>query len=132
MEAMVNKQLSSHKKKRIHSREMEEIARLATREALKEYVWPLTPEDEKNLTLGMFIDHPDKDHKTFELYISADPPENGIVLTQAKVNALTGEVQVKVFLPRRPDAPPLSDPSVQQLEPGDESKTWLSERGDKP
>ncbi|MDO4724247.1 MAG: hypothetical protein Q4A97_05745 [Comamonadaceae bacterium] len=117
--------------KKLHFNEMQEIARKATREALKEYLWPLTPDDEKNLTSGVFIDPADKEHKTFDLYISADPPENGIILTQAKVNALTGEVQVKVFLPRRPDAP-LSDPSVQQLEPGDTWKTWLSERGDKP
>lgn len=123
---------SPTKKKRLHSREMEEIARLATREALKEYLWPLTPEDEKNLTLGVLGSPDDRDHQTFMLYISADPPENSIILTQAKVNAVSGEVQVKVFLPRRPDAPPLADPSVQQLAPGDESKTWLSERGDKP
>ncbi|WP_238945801.1 hypothetical protein [Vandammella animalimorsus] len=129
---MANKQRSLDKKKRLHSREMEAIARPATREALKDYVWPLTPEDEKNLTLGVFGSPDDRDHQTFMLYISADPPENAIVLTQAKVNALTGEVQVKIFLPRRPDASPLPDPSVQQLEPGDTWKTWLSERGDKP
>ncbi|MDO5090275.1 MAG: hypothetical protein Q4D61_01900, partial [Cardiobacteriaceae bacterium] len=121
----------SGKKKRLHCREMEEIARLATREALKEYLWPLTAEDEKNLTLGTFIEHPDKDHQVCELYICAERPQDAIVLTQAKVNALTGEVTVKIFLPRRPDAPPLADPSMQQLEPGDDSKTWLSERGDK-
>ena len=44
----------------------------------------------------------------FELYFSGERPEDAIVLTEAHVNRITGEVSVKVFLPKKPEA---DDPS---------------------
>ena len=78
--------------------EMTEIARVATKKELSNYIWP--PENMENLTLGSGIED---GFGIFELYFAADLPENAEVLTETKVNRRTGEVAVKVFLPRKSD-----------------------------
>ena len=79
--------------------EMQEIARLATRKALKGYSRPNLSFD--NLVLG--ICH-NKECGKFELYIAGERPEDAIVISEATVNRKTGEVSVKVFLPKKPEA----------------------------
>ena len=37
----------------------------------------------------------------FELYIAGEQPEDAIVISEATVNRKTGEVSVKVFLPKK-------------------------------
>ena len=76
--------------------EMQEIARLATRKALKGYSRPNLSFD--NLVLGIYHD---KECGKFELYIAGERPEDAIVISQATVNRKTGEVSVEVFLPQK-------------------------------
>ena len=40
----------------------------------------------------------------FEIYLAGKRPENAVVLTETLVNRLTGEVSIKVFLPKKPEA----------------------------
>nr|WP_311465430.1 hypothetical protein [uncultured Ottowia sp.] len=91
----------SHDKKirKLSLKEMEPIAREATRSALKNYVWE--KEKMKNLTLGSGFEG---DFGIFELYLAGKRPEDAVVLTETLVNRLTGEVSVKVFLPKKPEA----------------------------
>ena len=74
--------------------EMEAIAKDATRTALVGYT-PPTAEEEKNLTLGSGLTDTEG---IFELYIATDRPQDAKVISCAKVNRLTGEVKVDVFL----------------------------------
>ena len=78
---------------------MEPIAREATRNALKKCIWP--PGRDERLTLGVFLE---KEYGIFELYFFGERPEDAEVLTEARVNRITGEVSVKVFLPKKPEA----------------------------
>ena len=78
--------------------EMQEIARLATRKALKGYSRPNFSFE--NLVLGIYHD---KECGKFELYIAGERPEDAIVISEATVNRKTGEVSVKVFLPKKPE-----------------------------
>ncbi len=71
--------------------ELQEIARVATREALEEYIFP--EEWKMNLTLGTFFDG---DDRIFELYVAADRPADAIVISTARVNRKTRDVQVKI------------------------------------
>lgn len=82
------------KKRKLKLSEMEAIAKEATRAALVGYV-PLTAEEEKNLTLGSGIADTEG---VFELYIATDRPQDAKVISCAKVDRLTGEVKVEVFL----------------------------------
>lgn len=82
------------RKRKLNLSEMEAIAKDATRAALVEYT-PPTEEDDKNLTLGSGITDIEG---IFELYIAADRPQDAKVISCAKVNRLTGEVTVEVFL----------------------------------
>ena len=100
MEVMVKNRKSSTREKLLDFKEMEPLAQKATYETLKGYL-PPPEEDMKNLTLGI---SDDDDYGLFELYIAAERPEDAKVLTEARVNRRTGEVEVKVFLPRKPDA----------------------------
>ena len=72
--------------------ELQEIARLATYEALKAYE-PVPPEWEKNLTLGTFFGG---DDRIFELYVAAERPADAIVISSARVNRKSESVQVTV------------------------------------
>lgn len=83
------------KKSKLEFAAMEAIAKEATRAALVDYV-PLTEEDAKHLTLGSGISDTEG---VFELYIAKDKPQDAKVISCAKVNRLTGDVQVEVFLP---------------------------------
>lgn len=68
--------------------ELQEIARKATYEALKEYE-PISEEWEKNLTLGIFFD---EDDRIFELYVAAERPRDTIVISSTRVNRKSKEV----------------------------------------
>lgn len=81
-------------KKLMTLREMEPIAREATRKALTPYKGSRELEDE-NLTLGKSIDGPEG---IFELYLAAERPQDARVICCATVDRRTGEVQVEVFL----------------------------------
>lgn len=78
--------------------ELRETARAATRSALENY--ERVPDDARNLlTLGTRFDG---DDRIFELYIPGELPQDAVILTRVRVNAITGEVgPVEVFLPRR-------------------------------
>ena len=80
-------------------KKMEPIAKEATRDALKTYIWPSGRDED--LTLGIRLED---EYGIFELYFSGERPEDAIVLTEARVNRITGEVSVKVFLPKKPEA----------------------------
>jgi hypothetical protein len=70
--------------------ELEEIARLATRNELENYE-RLPPEWEADLTLGIYFDG---DERVFELYIAKERPAGGIVISTARVNRKTRSVSV--------------------------------------
>jgi len=72
--------------------ELQEIARVATRKELENYE-RISPEWEKNLTLGTFFDG---DDRIFELYIAAERPENAVVISSARVNRKTKNVAVVI------------------------------------
>lgn len=74
--------------------DMEEIARLATQEALAEYQDRL-PEDMAQLTLGTSTQG---DEVIFELYIAGETAMDDQVISQAFVNKFTGDVRVDVHL----------------------------------
>lgn len=82
------------KKKLLTLREMEPIARDATRKALTPYKGTAELED-KNLTLGKGIEG---EEGIFELYLAAERPQDARVICCAKVDRRTGEVKVEVFL----------------------------------
>ena len=89
--------------KRIPLRELREIARRATLEALDEYE-RVPDEARKTLTLGTRFDG---DDRIFELYVPGERPEDAVVLTRVHVNSLTGVASpVEVFLPRKKDMEP--------------------------
>lgn len=74
--------------------EMEPIAKNATFAALAGYVSP-SNEEKAVMTLGRAITDTEG---VFELYIPSDRPQDAKVISCAKVNRLTGEVKVDVFL----------------------------------
>ena len=84
-------------------KKMKPIAKEATRDALKTYIWPSGRDED--LALGIRLED---EYGIFELYFSGERPEDAIVLTEARVNRITGEVSVKVFLPEKleADGPP--------------------------
>ena len=70
--------------------ELEPIARDATRHALEAYVKAFAPyRNSPNLTLGTVIKD---DVLTFQLYIAAERPADGLVLTSTRVSRENGEV----------------------------------------
>lgn len=72
--------------------ELQELARIATREALKEYE-PIPKEWEENLTLGTLFDG---DDRIFELYVAAERPRDAIVISSARVNRKTRFIEVVI------------------------------------
>lgn len=76
---------------------LEEVARVATREALKDYEAP-PPEWRDNLVLGTLFDG---DWRVFELYVPGQRPSDAIVIASARVHRVTREVSVTVINLRR-------------------------------
>ena len=72
--------------------ELEEIARVATFEALQSYE-AVPVELRKQLVLGTLFDGEDR---VFELYVSGERPADALVFTSARVNRRTRAVDVKV------------------------------------
>jgi hypothetical protein len=72
--------------------ELEEKARLLTRNALRD--WQVPTEFRTDLTLGSGIEG---DDAIFELYVAGERPQDAIVLTRARVNRYTGEGTIQVF-----------------------------------
>lgn len=72
--------------------ELQEIARLATYEALKDFE-PVPNEWKANLTLGTFFDG---DYRVFELYVAADRPADATVISSARVHRKTKAVEVTI------------------------------------
>jgi hypothetical protein len=72
--------------------ELQEIARLATYDALKEF-GPLPAEWKANLTLGAGID---EDYGVFELHVAAERPENAIIISSTRVHRKTRSVEVTI------------------------------------
>jgi hypothetical protein len=72
--------------------ELQEIAPLATYDALKEFQ-PLPAEWQANLTLGVGIDG---DYRVFELYVAVERPEDAIVISSARVHSKTKLVEVTI------------------------------------
>lgn len=82
------------KKKLLTLREMEPIAREATRNALMQYKGRPELED-KDLTLGKSLEGSEG---IFELYLAVGRPQDARVISRATVDRGTGEVRVEVFL----------------------------------
>ncbi|MFT3799753.1 MAG: hypothetical protein QM766_00905 [Burkholderiaceae bacterium] len=71
--------------------ELQEIARLATRDALESYA---IPEQWKNqLVLGCLFDG---DYRVFELYIPGERPKDAIVISSARIHRKSKEIEVTV------------------------------------
>lgn len=81
--------------------QLQEIARVATREALEEYE-QIPKEWEANLTLGTFFDG---DDRIFELYVATDKPRDAIVISSARVNRKSRSVQVTITNLKKRAAP---------------------------
>lgn len=80
--------------------ELEEIARVKTREALVEYE-RLSDEAKNKLVLGIGFAG---DERIFQLYVPGERPEEAVVVTRVPVNSITGEASdVEVFLPKMKD-----------------------------
>jgi hypothetical protein len=72
--------------------ELQEIARLATYEALKDFE-PVPDEWKAKLTFGTFFDG---DYRVFELYVAAGRPADATVISAARVNSKTKSVEVTI------------------------------------
>jgi hypothetical protein len=82
------------KGKLLKLKEMEAIAKKATRDALQPYP-RLEGSDSENLTLGTQVND---EEGIFELYIAGERPLDARVISCARVNRRTGAVSVEVFL----------------------------------
>ena len=71
----------------------EPIARAATRAAL-EGIRPLTDAEKQRLTLGTLIED---DAYVWVLYLVGEQPKDAIKISDARVDRLTGEVEVHIF-----------------------------------
>ena len=71
---------------------LQEVARVATREALKRYEEP-PPEWKEGLVLGTLFDG---DWRVFELYVPGEHPRDAIVIASTKVHRHTREVVVTI------------------------------------
>jgi hypothetical protein len=80
--------------------ELREIAKTATKDALKSYERPPKAWQDK-LTLGTIFDGEDR---VFELYVPGERPTDAIVISSARVNSHTRAVSVQIF-----NLPPLSN-----------------------
>ena len=82
--------------KLISLQEAEAIARAATNDALAKHP-KASWYDDPNLTLGTFF--PDERRYEFSLYLAAERPSDGLLLTTAVVDRATGNVEVTVHAP---------------------------------
>ncbi len=89
------------KKKLLNLKEMENIAKRATHDALMPYP-RLQGSDSENLTLGTQLT---ESEGIFELYIAGERPLDAKVITCARVDRRTGEVGVEVFLEKNHEPP---------------------------
>lgn len=79
---------------KISTDELEEKARLLTKEALRHHA-PIPDDLRARLTLGMSAEGK---LRTFSLYIAGEKPEDAITVTQVSLNSETGEASaVEVF-----------------------------------
>ncbi|MEE4451618.1 hypothetical protein V2S85_08230 [Novosphingobium resinovorum] len=76
-------------KRRLTVRELEPVARDATRGVLEESVALVRFKGDRNLTLGTLIED---DLLIFQLYIAGEKPSDAVVLTSTSVSRITGEV----------------------------------------
>lgn len=72
--------------------ELQEIARVATHEALKEFE-QLPAEWQTGLTLGAGLDD---GYAIFELYVAGERPEDAIVISSARVHRESRSVEVRI------------------------------------
>jgi hypothetical protein len=72
--------------------ELQEIARQATYDALKEYE-PLPTEWRTNLALGACIN---ENYGVFEMYVAAERPEDTKVISVTRVHRQTRQVEVTI------------------------------------
>lgn len=79
-------------------KEMEEIAKNATRNSLKMYKKPY--DDMRNLTLGTEITN---EEGVFELYFATEQPQDAKVISCTRVDRRTGAASVEVFLEKLAD-----------------------------
>lgn len=84
--------------KMLNLKEMEEIAKKATRDALQGHRKP--DDDMRDLTLGTEITN---EEGIFELYFAAERPQDAKVISCARVDRHTGAVSVEVFLEKLAD-----------------------------
>ncbi len=82
------------KSKLLNLRQMEPLARAATKKALSDYRSDPRLHDEK-LSLISIIDD---EYGVFKLILTAERPQEAKILTCAKVNRATGEVDVDILL----------------------------------
>lgn len=73
-------------------RELEEIARIATFDALKGYE-PVPESWRENLALGTFFEG---DFRIFELYVADRRPQDAITIASARVHRKTKSVEVTI------------------------------------
>jgi hypothetical protein len=82
--------------KKIPLDDLQEKARLLTREALMKCVIPEDIEREK-LFLSVYFD---EDDRIFELYQSGgSTPDNDLLIAETRLNVFSGEGTVKTYLP---------------------------------
>ena len=82
------------KRKLLSLKDMESIARNATRDALSAYPEP-PKEEQSHWVLRKFEDG---EFGHFEIYIPGERPEDAEVVSLTRVHRHTGEVSVEVFL----------------------------------
>ncbi len=93
--------------------ELQEIARKMTFAALERYEIP--EEYRPLMTLGVFFEG---ESRVFELYVTGETPQDAKVISQARINSLTGEGSVKIFgLKRKPTPTPDSFPAPRVADP---------------
>jgi hypothetical protein len=89
--------MSTDKSRKIPLDQLQQIAQEANRTVLKDYDIPDTIR--KNLALGILIEG---DNRVFQLYVPAERPEDGQVISRVTVNSHTGKVSaVEVFAERK-------------------------------
>jgi hypothetical protein len=84
------------KAKKLSLSDCEPIAKKATAKLLEEY--DLRDVRREDLMLGSSIDG---DYWVFEFYLPAERPQDGQIISRARVSRDSGECRVDVFLPRK-------------------------------
>lgn len=78
---------------RLSSKELEERARVATKDALRDY--PIADDLRKKLVLSVGME---KDHLWAALYVPGPRPEDAKFIARTRVDATTGDAQVEVLI----------------------------------